>query len=263
MSTLIGSVYGWLSERTEDQMDMDRRSFLTGGLACAGLAVLPGKYPVAGFNSADDLAATFGLHPFTVSLLERVAGARSAVDRSKVERFICQRADYLGHRLPPVIKWLPGPQAAFDHLSRHGLTNLLRMKDTAFWRQPSCPEMDEEILDRWCAISRLANDVLRPDEPDRALMAPKLVAKQNPPANPDAAFEVRVLAAQVGWLETSIPDAAVEALCRVEVLLSQGLSETSEPVHHQLEIVQAYQHGLLATWGTPAELICVPRSVAM
>ena len=262
MSTLTGSVYGWLSERTEDQMDIDRRSFLTGGLACAGLAVLPGKYSVAGFNSADDLAAIFGLHPFTVSLLERVAGARSAVDRSKVERFIRQRAEYLGHRLPPVIKWLPGPQAAFDHLSRHGLTNLLQMENAAFWRQSGCPEMDEEILDRWCAISRLANDVLRPDEHDRALMAPKLVAKQSPSANPDAAFEVRVFAAQIGWLETSIPDATVEALCRVEVLLSQGLSEASEPVHHQLEIIEAYQHGLLATWETPDEMVCVPRSAA-
>ena len=89
-------------------MEIDRRSFLTGGLACAGLAVLPGKYPVAGFNSADDLAAIFGLHPFTVSLLERVAGAQSAVDRPKVERLVRQRARYLGHRLPPVIKWLSG-----------------------------------------------------------------------------------------------------------------------------------------------------------
>ena len=86
-------------------------------------------------------------------------------------------------------------------------------------------------MNRWCAISRLANDVLRPDEHDRALMAPKLVAKQNPSANPDAAFEVRAVAAQIGWLETSITDATVEALCRVEVLLSQGLSEVSEPVH--------------------------------
>jgi len=120
MSTLTGSVYGWLSEQTENQMEIDRRSFLTGGLACAGLAVLAGTYPVAGFISVDDLAADYGLHPFTVSLLERVAGARSAVDRSKVERFIRQRARYLGHPLPPVIKWLPGPQAAFDHLSRHG-----------------------------------------------------------------------------------------------------------------------------------------------
>lgn len=263
MSTLTGSVYGWLSEQTEDQVDIDRRSFLTGGLACAGLAVLPGKYPVADFNSADDLAAIFGLHPFTVSLLERVAGAPSAVDRPKVERFIRQRAEYLGHRLPPVIKWLPGPQAAFDHLSRHGLTNLLQMENAAFWQQSSCREMDEEILDRWCAIRRLANDVLRPDEHDRALMEPKLVAKQSPSADPDAAFEARVIAAQIGWLETSIPDATVEALCRVEVLLSQGLSEASEPVHHQLEIVEAYQHGLLATWETPDEMICVPSELRL
>ena len=139
MSSLTGSVYGWFSERTEDQMDIDRRSFLTGGLACAGLAVLPGEFPVADFISADDLAAVFGLHPFTVSLLERVAGAGSAVDRAKVERFLRQRAEYLGHRLPPVIKWLPGPQAAFDHLSRHGLTNLLQMENAEIGRA-SCRE---------------------------------------------------------------------------------------------------------------------------
>jgi hypothetical protein len=93
-------------------------------------------------------------------------------------------------------------------------------------------------------------------------MAPKLVSKQDPSADQDAAFEVRAVAAQVGWLETSIPDATVEALCRVEVLLSQGLSEASEPVHHQLEIIEAYRHGLLATWETPDEMVCVPRSAA-
>jgi hypothetical protein len=262
MSTLTGSVYGWLSEQTEDQMDIDRRSFLTGGLACAGLAVLPSKHPVAGFNSADDLAAIFGLHPFTVSLLERLAGARSAVDRSKVERFIRQRAEYLGHRLPPVIKWLPGPQAAFDHLSRHGLTNLLQMDNAAFWRQSDGLDMDEETLDRWCVVRRLASEGLRPDDHDRALMAPKLAETRYQPTNSDEAVEARSVAAQVGWLETSIPDATVEALCRVEVLLSQGLPEASEPVHHQSGIIEAYQHGLLATWETPAEMVCVPRSAA-
>jgi len=262
MSSLTGSVYGWLSERTENQMEIDRRSFLTSGLACAGLAVLPGKYSVVGFNSADDLAAIFGLHPFTVSLLERVAGARSAVDRSEVERVIRQRAELVGESRPPVIKWLPDPQTAFNHLRRFELVDLIQMENATFWRNEACPEMDEQTLDRWCVVRRLANDVLRPDEYDRALMAPKLVAKQDPSANPDAAFEVRVFAAQIGWLETSIPDATVEALCRVEVLLSQGLPEASEPVHHQSEIIQAYQHGLLVTWETPAELICVPRSAA-
>jgi hypothetical protein len=262
MSTLTGSVYGWLSERTEEQMDIDRRSFLTGGLACAGLAVLHGKHPVADLVSTDDLAAIFGLHPFTVSLLVGVAAARSAVDRAKVERFIRQRAEYLGHRLPPVIKWLPGPQAAFGHLSRHGLANLSQMENAAFWPQSGCPEMDEEILDRWCVVRRLATEALRPDDHDRALMAPKLAAKRNLALDQNAAFEARAVAAQIGWLETSIPDAAVDALCRVEVLLSQGLSEASEPVHHQLEVVEAYRHGLLATWETPDEMICVPRFAA-
>jgi hypothetical protein len=243
-------------------MGIDRRSFLTGGLASAGLAVLPDGFPFAGVTSVDDLATTFGVHPFTVSLLDRVAGARSAVDRSEVERVIRQRADYLGHPLPPVIKWLPHPQAAFDHLSRHRLTDLLEMENATFWREAGCPVMDEETLDRWCVVRRLATEGLRPDDHDRALMAPKLAAKGNPSANQPAAFEARVVAAQIGWLETSIPDATVDALCRVEVLLSQGQSEASEPVHHQLEIIKAYQHGLLATWETPAEMVCVPRSAA-
>ena len=125
MSSLTGSVYR-LALRTDGGPNgrrskeiPDRRTSLCrpGGLA----------RQISGcrLHSADDLAAIFGLHPFTVSLLERAAGARSAVDRAKVERLIRQRAGYLGHRLPPVIKWLPGPQAAFDHLSRHGLTRPL------------------------------------------------------------------------------------------------------------------------------------------
>jgi len=257
MSSLTGSVYGWPSEKTEDnRMEMDRRNLLAGGLAYVGVAGLP--CTVARGDSAIDQ----GPHPFTRSLLERAVRAGSAVNRSEVERVILQRAELLGRCDPPVIKWLADPQSAFNHLRRYELTNLLQMENAAFWRQSGCPEMDEEILDRWCAISRLANDVLRPDEHDRALMAPKLVAKQNPSANPDAAFEVRVFAAQIGWLETSIPDAAVEALCRVEVLLSQGLSEASEPIHHQLGIIEAYRHGLLATWETPNEMVCVPRSAA-
>jgi hypothetical protein len=69
-------------------MDIDRRDFLTGGLTSAGLAVLPGGFPFASLASAYDLAATCGLHPFTVSLLERVAGARDTVDRAAVERII-------------------------------------------------------------------------------------------------------------------------------------------------------------------------------
>jgi hypothetical protein len=117
-------------------------------------------------------------------------------------------------------------------------------------------------LERWCVLRRLATEGLRPDDHDRTLMAPKLVAKRNSAADQVPAFEVRAVAAQIGWLETSIPDAAVEALCRVEVLLSIGTFEASEAVHHQMGIIEAYQHGLLATWETPHEMVCAPRSAA-
>jgi hypothetical protein len=53
-------------------MDMDRRSFLTGGLACAGLAVSPGKHPVADLISADDLAAIFGESALSIGAYEPV-----------------------------------------------------------------------------------------------------------------------------------------------------------------------------------------------
>jgi hypothetical protein len=49
----------------------------------------------------------------------------------------------------------------------------------------------------------------------------------------------------------------------IEILLSQGLCKTSEPVHHQLLVFEAFEAGLLATWETPAELVCVPRLVAI
>jgi hypothetical protein len=233
-------------------MDLDRRSLLAGGLAYVGMAGLP--CTVATGDPAIDQVP----HPFTRSLFERAFRAGIALDRLEAERVIRQRAELLGRSHPPVIKWLPGPQAAFDHLSRQGLTSLLQMESATFWRQPDGLDIDQETLDRWCVVRRLATEVVRPDDHDRALMAPKLVAKQCS-ADPDAAFEARAVAAQVGWLETSIPDATVEALCRVEVLLSQGLSEVSESVRHQLGIIEAYQHGLLATWETPAELVCVPR----
>ena len=259
MSSLTGSVYGWPSEKTEDnRMEMDRRNFLTGGLAYVGVAGLPCTVQA----SIAAGATHSGLHPFTRLLVEQAFRAGNAVDRLEVERVIRQRAELVGDSRPPVIKWLPDPQTAFDHLRRYEFNDLLQMENATFWRGVGCPAMDGETLDRWCVVRRLATEGLRPDDHDRVLMAPKLAAKRNPAANPNAAFEARAVAAQIGWLETSIPDTTVEALCRVEVLLSQGLSEASETVHHQLGIIEAFQHGLLATWETPDEMVCVPRSAA-
>jgi hypothetical protein len=97
-------------------MEMDRRNLLAGGLAYVGVAGLPCTV-ARGDPSIDQ-----GPHPFTRSLLERAARAGNAVDRSKVERVIRRRADLFGRSDPPVIKWLPDPQAAFDHLRRYRVT---------------------------------------------------------------------------------------------------------------------------------------------
>ena len=95
-------------------------------------------------------------------------------------------------------------------------------------------------------------------------MAPKLLAKSKAMAgnaSVEASFEVRAVAAQIGWLETCVPVAAAEAVANVELLLSSGFSEHDAPIHHQLRVFEAYELGLLASWETPAAIICVPRTL--
>jgi hypothetical protein len=41
------------------------------------------------------------------------------------------------------------------------------------------------------------------------------------------------------------------------MLLCSGFSERSEPIYHQLLVFQAWERGLIATWVTPVELLCV------
>jgi hypothetical protein len=65
------------------------------------------------------------------------------------------------------------------------------------------------------------------DEHDRILMAPKLLAKfQARTANlsDEEAFRVRAVSFQIGWLETSMADAAAKAVSNVELLLTSGVS---------------------------------------
>jgi hypothetical protein len=64
--------------------------------------------------------------------------------------------------------------------------------------------------------------------------------------------------AQIGSLETSVADAAAQAVFNVELLLRSGASESSVAIDNQLEVSRAYELGLLATLETPDELICVP-----
>jgi hypothetical protein len=245
---------------------MDRRSFLLGGIAAAGMAGLPDTLVLIHSVHGIDSAPEFELHPFTRSLIETASESDHDFDLLRVERLIGLRAETLGYHGPPVIKWLPDPRSAFDYLSRYELADLLRMENATFWREEDPPAIkDDTILDRWCVTRRFATEALRPDDYDQALMEPKLVAKRRliaRGADVDAIFEARAMTAQVGWLETSISAAAVGAISNIDLQLAQGLSGVSVHLHHQLLVIEAYQHGLLATWETPAELICVPRSAA-
>jgi hypothetical protein len=45
---------------------------------------------------------------------------------------------------------------------------------------------------------------------------------------------------------------------RLKELISTGYSESSLEICHQLIVFEASVHGLLATWETPQDLICVP-----
>jgi hypothetical protein len=137
-----------------------------------------------------------------------------------------------GRANPPVIKWLADPSGAFDHLSRYGLDALLRMRTASFWRGagPSV-SFDDRSLDLSFVLGRLVADIVGVEVHDRALMAPKLLAKSAAMAGnvtAEAVFEVRAVAAQIGWLETSMPVAAAQAVANVELLLSSGFSEQDE-----------------------------------
>jgi hypothetical protein len=200
----------------------------------------------------------------TRSLLERARRrGHVAPDRAMAERAIRQFADASGWTKLLVIKWLDAPTDAFDHLSRFGLDALLDMGTTGFWSrdQPPAPR-DAETFDRAFEVRMTANGLLRVEDHDRMLMAPKLLAKSQAMSSnrsDEDVFRVRAVSAQIGWLETSMAEAAAKAVFNVELVLSAGASEGSVAIDNQLRIFESYEHGLLATWETPDALICVPR----
>jgi hypothetical protein len=198
-----------------------------------------------------------GWHPLTRSLLDRAGRAGHRVDRFLVERAIHEVAKARPKHRQLVIKWLETPSEAFEHLSCYGRDELVRMRAASFWRgtRPFVATGKEDS-ERSFDLYNHASDVLRVDEHDRVLMAPKLTAK--PRAAPQAVWKTRTVAAQIGWLETSLPAAAADAICAIEDLLSAGHIEVSETIYHQLRVFEAYESGLLATWETRDELVCVP-----
>jgi hypothetical protein len=184
---------------------------------------------------------------------------------SQVERVIAETSAAQGHTRPPVLKWLPDPFAAFAHLKDYGLNELLKMAPTTLWSRAALPKRadDRSLKNTRCARFEVVWDIVGVEEHDQALMSPKLLAKSQAMAGGISAedfFEVRAIAAQIGWLEASLPVAACHAIDEIDFLLTSGIPEDDELIRHFLRAFRAYELGLLATWETPAAVICVPRS---
>jgi hypothetical protein len=246
-------------------MDIERRSLLKVS-ACLALSGLAGPLQVGIPAKADQVPVAQSWHPLTQSLVHRAQNARSSGKRantSQVDRIIRETAAAQGCTKSPVIKWVADPSCAFDHLSGYGLDALLQMGTASLWRRAraSIP-FDDRSLDLSLVLGEVIAGIVGAEDHDRVLMAPKLLSKSRAMAgnaSAEAVFEVRAIAAQIGWLETCMPIAAAQAIANVELFLSSGVSERDESVSHQLRVFEAYELGLLATWETPDALICVPR----
>jgi hypothetical protein len=250
-------------------MNIDRRRILIGAsaLVAEGIIGLGATAPVRASSTGDTIAGRF--HPLTQSLLERarrIDHGRDASDRAAIQWTIRQFADASGWTRPLVIKWMDTPTDVHDHLSRLGLDALLNIGTTSFWRRVQPPASpDEETFDHVFEVRMMANELLGVDEHDRVLTTPKLLAKSQAMlanASDEEVFRVRAVSSQIGWIETSMADAAAEAIANVELLLRAGVSEGSVSIDHQLRVFEAQEQGLLATWETPDALICVPRFLA-
>jgi hypothetical protein len=241
-------------------MEIGRRELLAGAVTLSLTSLIPSL----GIDRAGDEmpgSTDHQWHPLTRSLLDRASRAGQLLDRSRVECIIDEVSE---EHCRPVIKWIDTPADAFDRLSQFGLDTLLDMENTKFWRRFQRPvPQDLWAFDRTFEVRMIANELLCVDEQDRLLMAPKLRAKAQAISvnlSDEEVFRVRAVSSQIGWLETSMADAAAEAVANVELLLSTGVPEGSVAIDHQLKIFETYERGLLATWETADALICVPRS---
>ena len=120
---------------------------------------------------------------------------------------------------------------------------------------------DEKLFDRCWSAKLEADWLLDVRKAEQALMAPKLQAKSGVLSNnlsPEEVFQARAISAQIGWLETPVNASAAAAISNVELLLA--LNAQPESISHQLKVFQAHEQGLMATWETGDQIICVPRA---
>ena len=144
------------------------------------------------------------LRALAASLLDRARRIDRSLpaDEDAIERTIQQYADETGWTKPLVIKWLDSPTEVHQHLSGLGLDALLDMDAATFWRrcEPSVTA-DEELFDRCWSAKLEADRLLDVREAERALMAPKLLAKSRAMSNnlsPEEGFQDKAISAQIG-----------------------------------------------------------------
>jgi hypothetical protein len=248
-------------------MSLDRRQVLVGAMALAGAVGISGR---VGNPAPADLPIMRRLwHPLTRELLDRarrVEFGHREPDRLAIEENIRDLAERAGCASPPVIEWMADPAEAFDHMSGLGLDELLRT-GTASFCQPARASVpcDEPAFYRWFEVRQVANGTLNVEARDRALMAPKLLAKSRAAScgvSETEIFHTRAVSAQIGWLETSMADAAAQAVSNIELLLSASEAGFSVAIDNQLLVFELYEYGLLATWEKPEALVCIPRGRA-
>jgi hypothetical protein len=250
-------IYGCRSQGAG--MAIGRREFLVGA---ASFTVEGLAGPSNWAASEDPASPDCRWHPLTRSLLHRASRAGQRLDRPRVESIVREVA---GERGPPVIKWMNSASHAFEHLRRYSLAELAQMPTARFWPLPSALNVFEsDGAERSVNFYLHASQVLNVEEHGRALLAPKLASKAAAMASrsdPQTILEARAAAAEIGWIETSLPAVAARAIRAVEDLLLSGHAEDSEPIYHQLGVFEAFERGLLATWETPDELLCLPSFI--
>jgi hypothetical protein len=240
-------------------MELDRRQVLF----TVAMALATGRARAGAGRSEAELPEC---HQLTRSLIERARRANTAtnrVDTDAIERVIRRTAEPFGS--PPVIKWMATPADAFDHLRRLNPSELGKSLAVLWRAGRSYPACNEDAFERSFRVRQLASEILRPDDHDRILMAPKLSAiseAKRAGASPTELRRVRAACFEIGWLETSLPAVATEAICLIEALLASGARPGSDAVRDRMSTFEAYELGLLATWETRNEIICVPRPAA-
>lgn len=167
-------------------------------------------------------------------------------------------------RARPVIKWVNCIQSALEYLSQCCVDELSQMTIARLWPTlPRFPDQDSDTIERSVKLSALVDRRLVADEHVGKLLEDKLHLEIAATTDPYADFDARMLASEIGWLETALSAVAARAVRAVEALLDIGYTERSEQIHHQLLVFEAFERGLLATWETPKQLLCLPiRAIA-